>query len=81
MSIEESIQTFGTAEDNLSTDYFNAQRVKEAYIYAKLNGGEDLLKFIDQCERLSDESYKIMRDAKDPEEFINQLIGTARGLY
>lgn len=80
MSIEESIQTFGTAEDNLSTDYFNAQRCKEAYIYAKLNGSEDLLKFIDQCESLSDESYKIMREAKDPEEFITQLIGTARGL-
>ena len=78
MNIEESISTFGTAECNLSVDYFNSQRCKEAYEYAKLNGGEDMLKFIDQCEQLSDEAYKIMRDAKDPEEFINQIIGTAR---
>lgn len=80
MTIEESISTFGTAEINFSTDYFDSQKIKEAYLYAKLNGGEELLKFIDKCESLSDEAYKIMQTIEDPEEFINQLIGTAKGL-
>lgn len=85
MNVSTAIERYSRQEVT-ETEHLNTGRIREAYIYAKLNalseidsGETKLADFVQDCESLSDRSYEIMLSkGQSPELWLRDLIESAR---